>query len=252
MSKKYFPLPIVLLGLLSVSCNDVLDGGAYDSSSLPSLVLEAKKNLESSNVEVSLLNMEKAYHSESNSEKRSKANISSTSDLYIDWNNFSIKQEDGMNVVYVPINQKKSQAFSIFSEDGRSKNKNHQIYSTLIIRKNSSNKELITIIGTYLYGRDMKEQAVKILGIDFESSDFSGYFITSRLDGTMLAGRCIENGTTKFIFRQNPLPPKEREEKTDSIKTHGHQHLFLNLRPITIKTKSSNDTEDFMYFCSMC
>ncbi len=198
MSNKYFPLSIVLLGLLSVSCNDVFDEDFYDGSSLPSLVLEAKRSLESGNVEVSLLDMEKAYHSESGHGNRSKANITPSADFFIDWDRYDIKQEHGLNVVYVPINQKKSQAFSVFSENGRSNSQNHQIYSTLIIRKNSSNNDLITIIGTYLYGRNMKEQDVKRLGIDFESSNYDGYFITSRLDGTMLAGRCIENGGDFF------------------------------------------------------
>src|SRR5574344_1854345 len=145
MSKKYFPLPIVLLGLVSVSCNDVFEEDFYDSSSLPSLVIEAKQYLESSNLDVSLLNRDKAYHSESSPGNRSKADNTPTTDFFIDWNRYDIKQEDNLYVLYVPIHQEKGQAFSMFSNDGRANGNNHQIYSTLIVRKNSNNKGLTAI-----------------------------------------------------------------------------------------------------------
>lgn len=65
MSKKSYPLfAVVLLGSLLVGCTDVLDRDFYDDGYTPSVVLEAKQFIESGKVRVSLLDMGRAYMSE--------------------------------------------------------------------------------------------------------------------------------------------------------------------------------------------
>ena len=65
MSKKSYSLfAVVLLGSLLVGCTDVLDRDFYDDGYTPSVVLEAKQFIESGKVRVSLLDMGRAYMSE--------------------------------------------------------------------------------------------------------------------------------------------------------------------------------------------
>ena len=260
MSKKSYPLfAVVLLGSLLVGCTDVLDRDFYDDGYTPSVVLEAKQFIESGKVRVSLLDMGRAYMSET--EKNTKANAKA--DFSIDWGNYRVRTEDSEDVVYVPIkvNRKKQQAFSLLSEDGRMIGNNHQIYYALMLFPGRNGQGFDAVMATYLYGRGMTEDDVKRMGRDFESADYTGYYITSCLDGTMLAGRYVEDGETKFGFRQNPVSPKDRKVKTatseqDSIRKHTHSHhLFININPSKhIKqTKSGNhDMEWLMTHCSFC
>ena len=260
MSKKSYPLfAVVLLGSLLVGCTDVLDRDFYDDGYTPSVVLEAKQFIESGKVRVSLLDMGRAYMSET--EKNTKANAKA--DFSIDWGNYRVRTEGSEDVVYVPIkvNRKKQQAFSLLSEDGRMIGNNHQIYYALMLFPGRNGQGFDAVMATYLYGRGMAEDDVKRMGRDFESADYTGYYITSCLDGTMLAGRYVEDGETKFGFRQNPVSPKDRKVKTatseqDSIRKHTHSHhLFLNINPLKhIKqTKSgNNDMEWLMTHCSFC
>lgn len=260
MSKKSYPLfAVVLLGSLLVGCTDVLDRDFYDDGYTPSVVLEAKQFIESGIVRVSLLDMGRAYMSVT--EKNTKANAKA--DFSIDWGNYRVRTEGSEDVVYVPIkvNRKKQQAFSLLSEDGRMIGNNHQIYYALMLFPGRNGQGFDAVMATYLYGRGMAEDDVKRLGRDFESADYTGYYITSCLDGTMLAGRYVENGETKFGFRQNPVSPKDRKVKTasseqDTIRKHTHSHhLFLNINPLKhIKqTKSgNNDMEWLMTHCSFC
>ena len=259
MSNKYYPLAIVLLGSLLVGCTDVLDRDFYDDGYTPSVVLEAKQFIESGKVRVSLLDMGRAYMSVT--EKNTKANAKA--DFSIDWGNYRVRTEGSEDVVYVPIkvNRKNQQAFSLLSEDGRMIGNNHQIYYALMLFPGRNGQGFDAVMATYLYGRGMAEDDVMLMGRDLESADYTGYYITSCLDGTMLAGRYVENGETKFGFRQNPVSPKDRKVKTDAteqdtIRKHTHSHhLFLNINPLKhIKqTKSGNhDMEWLMTHCSFC
>ncbi len=242
----------ILLALLLVCCYDAIDEDFYESTSWPTLVLEAKHYIDNYEEEVSLLNLERAYHNDCLKVKN-RRKTKYYSDFILDWNSHYIKNEKSGTVLYVPIVQKREQAFTMSFSDGRAKGSTHQVYSALIVRKNNNNNNFVTLIGTYLYGRNIKENDVKNIGIDFESSNFTGYFITSRLDGTMLIGQCFESGKAKFRFRQNPLSPNERTKKTDTDHSHKHQHLFLNLMTnSTILTKSTKSIEGSMYFCSIC
>ncbi len=263
MSKKSYPLfAVVLLGSLLVGCTDVLDRDFYDDGYKPSVVLEAKQFIESGKVRVSLLDMGRAYMSET--EKNTKANAKA--DFSIDWGNYRVRTEGTADVVYVPIklNKKKNQAFTMQTQDGRVKGFSHQFYSTLILVEGKNGKGFDAVMATYLYGGNMKEDDVKLMGRDFESASYTGYYITSNLDGTMLAGRYFEDGECKFRFRQNPVAPSERKAVTtkaiadaDTIKKHDRQgvHLFLNVNPLKrVKmTRSSNyDMEWLMTHCSFC
>lgn len=261
MSKKLYPLFAVLLGTILVGCADDFDRNFEFDEYTPSVIMQAKQLIESGNIKVSLLNLENAYLNEK--EKNTKANAKA--DFSIRWSEYRVKTEGTVDVVYVPIklNKKKTQAFTLHTDDGRMKGFSNQYYCTLIMVAGKNGKGFDAIMATYLYGGNMKEDDVKRMGRDFESAGYTGYYITSNLDGTMLAGRYIEDGETKFGFRQNPLPPSKRKEvktetDSDTINNHNHNHdnhrLFLNINPFKYakKTKSGSDIEWFLTHCSIC
>ena len=110
MSKKKYPLfAIVLLGSFLVGCVDDFDRNFDFDEYTPAVLIEAKQFIESGNVTVSLLDMGRAYMSES--EKSIKANAKA--DFSIQWGDYRIITEGKEDVVYVPIkvNKKKQQAF---------------------------------------------------------------------------------------------------------------------------------------------
>ncbi len=117
------------------------------------------------------------------------------------------------------------------------------------------------VVGTYLcdgnYYRDHADE-LDSLGYDFRGSSFTGYFLTSRLDGTMLTGRRIVKGANRFSFVPNPLPPGERE--TTAAHDHAEEdlHLFLDIHPAKVALRMttepiSTDEEDLsVFYCSFC
>lgn len=259
MSKKIYPLfAIVLLGSFLVGCVDDFDRNFEFDEYTPSVLIEAKQFIESGNVTVSLLDMGRAYMSES--EKSIKANAKA--DFSIQWGDYRIITEGKEDVVYVPIkvNKKKQQAFSLLTDDGRIKGYSHQIYYAMLLFPGVNGSGFDAVMATYLYGHNMKESDVKRMGRDFESAGYTGYYITSCLDGTMLAGRYVEDGETKIGFRQNPLSPKERKKQaaeSDTAKKHNHDHhhLFLNINPqkYVKQTRSGgHDMEWIMTHCPLC
>lgn len=254
MSMRIKFLPVFLLMSICVGCSDYLELDLYDSEShLPSLVLEAKQNVESGKVQVSLLDMEKAYSVESKTKKSKYI----SNDFIIDWYDYRIRTDNNEDVVYIPIIHKNQQVFSMLSENGRLQCNNYQMYSALLLRKGLNGKGFDAVIATYLYNRNTNEDDIKRMCRDFENADYNGYYITSSLDGKMFSGRYIEDGETKFLFRQNPLSPKERKKKvaeSDSLKQHEHHHLFLNFnsQQSKIRTKSNNDIEWIITHCPYC
>lgn len=265
MNMKKYPLfAIVLLGSLLVGCTDDFDGFYEFDEYTPSVIMQANQLIESGKIKVSLLDLERAYMSETS--KNSKAN--SKRDFSIEWSDYRVKTEGTVDVVYVPIklNKKKNQIFTLQTEDGRMKGFSHQFYCTLIMASGKDGKGFEAVMATYLYGGNMKEDDIKRMGRDFESSGYSGYYITSTLDGTMLSGRYFEDGECKFRFRQNPLPPSERNEvatktkamaESDTIRKHDHHglHIFLNVNPMKrarMTKGSNNDMEWLMTHCSLC
>lgn len=263
MSKKSYPLfAVVLLGSILVGCTDVFDSYYEFDEYTPFVIMQANQLIESGKVKVSLLDMGRAYMSETEKSTNANAKV----DFSIGWSDYRVRTEGTADVVYVPIklNKKKNQAFTMQTQDGRVKGFSHQFYSTLILVERKNGKGFDAVMATYLYGGNMKEDDVKLMGRDFESASYTGYYITSNLDGTMLAGRYFEDGECKFRFRQNPVAPSERKAVTtkaiavaDTIKKHDRQgvHLFLNVNPLKrVKmTRSSNyDMEWLMTHCSFC
>lgn len=265
MNIKNYPLfAIVLLGSLLVGCTDDFDGFYEFDEYTPSVIMQANQLIESGKIKVSLLDLERAYMSETS--KNSKSNFKG--DFSIEWSDYRVKTEGRADVVYVPIklNKLKNQIFTLQTEDGRMKGFSHQFYCTLIMASGKDGKGFEAVMATYLYGGNMKEEDIKRMGRDFESVGYTGYYITSTLEGTMLSGRYFEDGECKFRFRQNPLPPGERNEVTtktkavaesDTIRKHDHlgHHLFLNVNPLkrVRMTKGSNDDMEWlMTHCSIC
>ncbi|MCQ2051691.1 MAG: hypothetical protein MJY74_05755 [Bacteroidaceae bacterium] len=218
----------------------------------PIIVHQAKRYIENVGLDVSLLDVCKSGSVSVMTKSHKIEGNRQLEIVSIDWRSYDIRQDDGQEVLFVPLNHARRTAVSKYTKDGRTKDNNYNTYSTLIIRYDSNNR-MSVLVGTYLYGRDMKEREVMHMGIDFESSGFSGYFITSYLDGTMLYGQYFEKGERKFGFRPNPLSPELRDS-LPSENAHDHRHhLYLNLQFAKL-TKSSNGSaiESFDYICSFC
>lgn len=265
MSKNKYPLfVVVLLGSTLVGCIDDFDRIFVFDEYTPSVIVQANQLIESGKIKVSLLDLGRAYMSETSNNSKANAN----SDFSINWSDYRVKTEGTVDVVYVPVklNKKRNQIFTLQIEDGRVNGFSHQFYCTLIMVAGKDGKGFEAVMATYLYGGNMKEADIKRMGRDFESAGYTGYYITSNLDGTMLAGRYFEDGVFKFRFRQNPLPPSERSEvvtkekavaESDTIRKHNHHghHIFLNVNPLkrVRMTKGSNDDmEWFLTHCSIC
>lgn len=142
--------------------------------------------------------------------EKSKANAISSKKLKVRWDKYHIFNDRGEEVVAIPIEGYTLTALSVLSKDGRSKKTKNKVTSKLIVRRGENNK-LVAVIGTYIYdqnyARDYRAE-LDTLGYNFENTHFTGYFITSRLDGQMLLGRNLKKGQEDFAFRLNPVRRK--------------------------------------------
>ena len=143
--------------------------------------------------------------------EKSKATAISSKNLRVRWDKYHLFKDRGEEVVTIPIEGYHLTALSVLSIDGRSKKAKNRVTSKLIVRRDE-NKMLVAVIGTYIYdqnyARDYQAE-LDTLGYDFKNSHFTGYFITSRLDGQLLLGRSLKKGTESFAFRLNPHPEKQ-------------------------------------------
>lgn len=165
--------------------------------------------------------------------EKSKANAISSKKLKVRWDKYHIFNDRGEEVVAIPIEGYTLTALSVLSKDGRSKKTKNKVTSKLIVRRGENNK-LVAVIGTYIYdqnyARDYRAE-LDTLGYNFENTHFTGYFITSRLDGQMLLGRNLKKGQEDFAFRLNPHPKKTDEDLPI--------HLHLGLNTQTYMTRSA-------------
>lgn len=153
----------------------------------------------------------------------------------------------------MPLAHKEKTASAQLTENGRSKKNICKVSSRLIVRRDRTTGKAVIVVGTYLHQRDFDMQRLDTVATDFTGTGFTGYFITSRTDGTMLAGKRIVNGKEQFRFYLNPLPPEQRpEEDGEEVE---ETHLFLDITPAAIGTralsvrgKESGET----LFCSIC
>lgn len=236
---KIFPtsrasLLLWLMALFAmVGCSERIDipetSNPNSMEHAPTIVTDAQHLLEQKGG-FYLLNM--ALRDGQHTEK-SKANAISSKKLKVRWDKYHIFNDRGEEVVAIPIEGYTLTALSVLSKDGRSKKTKNKVTSKLIVRRGENNK-LVAVIGTYIYdqnyARDYRAE-LDTLGYNFENTHFTGYFITSRLDGQMLFGRNLKKGQEDFAFRLNSHPKKTDEDLPI--------HLHLGLNTQTYMTRSA-------------
>lgn len=166
----------------------------------------------------------------------------------VQWNKYHVFRDRDEEVVVFPIKSNGSTAFTVLNQDGRVKKTKNHVTSKLIVSKNSKG-ELTAVVGTFIYdqnyARDFKAE-LDTLGYLFEGSHYSGYFLTSRLDGLMLLGRNLKRGKANFAFRWRSGKTAARE--TEQI----HLYIGLNEQGATTRSALAEQETDGEYKCSFC
>ena len=217
--------------LVLSSCSDIYEYNykETDLDDSPNLVQEAYTWVKKLQHPPQFLNLDFHKDNEENARAVSSDNID------IDWSSYRTFEHNGYDIAIVPITNDTKSAFVQLTEHGRARRNLYKVNSKLIIRRNKSNKEMSIVVGTYIcdysYYKNNYDE-LSSLSFYFNGTNFNGYFITSRLDGSMLSGKHIRKGKVKFSFRPNPLPVSERKKSIEN----SYAHLYLNLKPFTISS----------------
>ena len=149
----------------------------------------------------------------------------------VDWSDYRMIRQFGQEVAIIPLTRKSQTAYIELTEKGRTKKSVNKVSSRLIVRYDSLNHRPVAVVGTYVYDKNYASRHKNVtdtIGFDFRNTDYTGYFVSSRLDGTMLAGTRYVKGHEQFRFGANPIPPEER----DSTDVDEDLHLYLDLHSV--------------------
>ncbi len=252
----FFLLAVFLAGRSDFGDMDDGAGNSPGLGNVPSLVREAALLIGQRGEPVSPID---THHPDGAPARASRSGTAD--DVEIRWNDYRLAHDGSMEVAVIPLSHTARTAVSQLTENGRSKISLNKVTSKLIVRRDTVSGRIVMVVGTYLcdgnYYRDHADE-LDSLGYDFRGSSFTGYFLTSRLDGTMLTGRRVVKGANRFSFVPNPLPPSER----DTTVAHDHAeedlHLFLDIHPAKVALRMttdpiSTDEEDLSaFYCSFC
>lgn len=193
------------------------------------------------------------HHQESHKNDEHRAKLEkegriSSKNLKVKWNKYHIFYDRGQEVAVFPIEGRTLTALSLLTQNGRTKKAMNKVTSKLFVRREQDNT-LTALIGTYIYDQNYArnyQRELDTLGYCFENSHYTGYFVTSRLDGLFLLGRNFKKGKEAFAFRLNTQPLLDEDESPI--------HLFLGLNTSTRKVRSLyTEQEDYSDFtCSVC
>ena len=176
-------------------------------------------------------------------------------DIKVDWDDYRLVVDGNRQMALFPIKGKgHPTALTALTMGGQTHKRMNMVTNKLLVRQNDD-KSLTGVVLTYIYDQNYYNEFGKeldALAYEFTKTHFTGFFITSRLDGSILLGRRIENGKEVFSFRHRPLLPGKTSNVEDSC---SHDvHLFLWLNPGTVvKRVSLLDFEyDTTEKCSFC
>ena len=250
------PLLLFTLGGLS-SCSDMTDEDGNNAlSSLqhaPPLVQEALTLL--SNHSVRMVDTHSGDHIPPANRPRKSRAASNQETFTVNWEDFKVTRCFGQEVALIPLTRQTQTAFVNLTIQGRPKKSVQKVLSKLIIRRDSLSGGIIPVVGTYIYEKKYAakyKELLDTLGYDFTRTGFTGYFIASRTDGTMLSGTRWDKGNVHFEFEANPVPIEQR----DSTDVDDELHLFMDLKPASVQTRAltidviedANDSR----LCSFC
>ena len=151
--------------------------------------------------------------------------------------------------------QTQQTAFSAITIGGQTHKRMNMATSKLLVRYSEESKTIAGVVLTYIYDQNYYTefgQELDGLSYDFTDTHFTGFLITTLLDGTILSGRRIEDGKESFVFKINPSVPEKSESQGTT--EENDIHLFLHLNLVTIAKRIS--LLDFEYDttekCSLC
>lgn len=255
---KLLALPILLFtsGFL-IACSDMADDEGNDSiansKKAPLLVHDAQVLFSKKTIHPA--DVHSGDHVSFAVQRATRSSVKAEQ-FSVDWEDYCMVKHDGQDAVLFPLTRKTQTAYVVLTEKGRTKQGINKVISKLIVRRDTVNNELVAVVGTYICSKSYasrRKNLIDTLGCNFHGTDFSGYFIASRLDGTMLAGTHYVKGEEHFSFKANPLLPENR----DSSDVDDELHLFLDLKPATVETRATTvddvDVEDVSsLLCSFC
>lgn len=223
-------IPLLLLSLgASAACADFADDDgssalAKANDDAPLLIRQAQCLI--GDGAVSTVDIHSGDHVPATSQRKTRAARASET-FEVDWSDYRMIRQFGQEVAIIPLTRKSQTAYIELTEKGRTKKSVNKVSSRLIVRYDSPNHRPVAVVGTYIYDKNYASRHKNVtdtIGFDFRNTDYTGYFVTSRLDGTMLAGTRYVKGQEQFRFEANPIPPEER----DSTDVDEDLHLYLD------------------------
>lgn len=217
-------------------------------------VQEAKSIVDSMADGIALFNTEPI----ADKSQQGKTRSDDESDNEVEWSNCKMLQEGNEVVALVPIRHKSRIAEILLTTNGRNDKSINKVVSKLIIRENKDGGKPLIVVGTYICDRSYFENyegEFANLSYNFEKTRFTGYFIATRMDGSMICGTRIQKGETVFRFVRNPsLSSMRKLDSGDGF------HLFLNIQeskslriPRSRRASGTLAPEDGGYItCSFC
>ena len=157
----------------------------------------------------------------------------------------------------MPLSHKRQTAYTVLRDNGRTRNGLNCVTARLIAERDTEGR-VVPIIGTYIYDNNYRDNyggELDTLAYRFDGSNFTGYFITSRLDGKMLAGRRIVKGKEEFIFFLNERAQAEGSCAASVAADEDELHLYIGLKmpKVSVRSLSVLQTEsDWDEKCSIC
>ena len=118
-------------------------------------------------------------------------------DIKVDWDDYRLVVDGNRQMALFPIKGKgQPTAFTALTMGGQTHKRMNMVTNKLLVRQNDD-KSLTGVVLTYIYDQNYYNEFGKeldALAYEFTKTHFTGFFITSRLDGSILLGRRIENG----------------------------------------------------------
>ena len=187
-----FPLLLLSLGAFTACADFADDDGssalAKTDGDAPLLIRQAQCLI--GDGAVSTVDIHSGDHVPAASQRKTRAARASET-FEVDWSDYRMIRQFGQEVAIIPLTRKSQTAYIELTEKGRTKKSVNKVSSRLIVRYDSLNQRPVAVVGTYVYDKNYASRHKNVtdtIGFDFRHTDYTGYFVTSRLDGTMLAG----------------------------------------------------------------